>query len=194
MYNYYSFYEKIRNLLSLVLTKLFWKNARLVRYPNFIRNKKNIKYGIGFTTGYNLRVEASDTHRSLFFGDNVVIGDYCHIVGRYRLNIGNNTLIASRVFITDTSHGIYNENEFVSSPNICPNERKLTYKEVIIGSNVWIGENVCILPGVTIGDGCIVGANSVVTKSFHENCVIVGNPAKCIKIYDEGDNKWKRSK
>ena len=42
--------------------------------------------------------------------------------------------------------------------------------------------NSVILPGVTVGTRTIVGAGSVVTKSFPEgNCVVAGNPAKKIK-------------
>ena len=66
--------------------------------------------------------------------------------------------------------------------NIPPIKRSLFSKgPVIIGNNVWIGSGVIILPNVTIGDNCILGANSVVTKSFEKNSVIAGNPARLIK-------------
>ena len=55
-------------------------------------------------------------------------------------------------------------------------------KEIHIGKNSWIGANAIILPGVRLGEHTIVGAGSIVTKSFSEgNCVIGGNPAKIIK-------------
>lgn len=54
-------------------------------------------------------------------------------------------------------------------------------KDVIIGKKCWIGMNAIILPGVKLGDNTIVGAGSVVTKSFPDgNLVIAGNPAKII--------------
>jgi acetyltransferase-like isoleucine patch superfamily enzyme len=44
---------------------------------------------------------------------------------------------------------------------------------------------VKILPEVELGDFTIVGAGSIVTKSFPEGyCVIAGNPAKLIRKLD----------
>ncbi|RIM07161.1 acyltransferase, partial [Staphylococcus cohnii] len=55
-------------------------------------------------------------------------------------------------------------------------------KDVRLGKNCWLGMNSVILPGVSLGDNTIVGAGSIVTKSFDEgNVVIAGNPAKIVK-------------
>jgi acetyltransferase-like isoleucine patch superfamily enzyme len=37
---------------------------------------------------------------------------------------------------------------------------------------------------IIIGENSIVGANSVITKSFPKNSVIAGNPAKLIRTLD----------
>ncbi|MBL4936333.1 hypothetical protein JK636_11230 [Clostridium sp. YIM B02515] len=56
-------------------------------------------------------------------------------------------------------------------------------EDIIIGEKCWIGMNSVLLPGVNLGNNTIVGAGSVVTKSFPDgNCVIAGNPAKIIKM------------
>lgn len=49
-----------------------------------------------------------------------------------------------------------------------------------IGNNVNIGPNSCLIGSITIGDNCVIGAGSIVTKSFPENCTVAGNPARII--------------
>jgi len=58
----------------------------------------------------------------------------------------------------------------------------MEWNDVYIGDYCWIGANAVILLGVHLGPHTIVGAGSIVTKSFPEGyCVIAGNPAKIIK-------------
>lgn len=52
----------------------------------------------------------------------------------------------------------------------------------IIGNNVNLGANVVIIGGVKIGNNVTVGAGSVVVKDIPDNSVVVGNPARIIKV------------
>lgn len=89
------------------------------------------------------------------------------------VEIGNNVLLASKVFISDTNHGNYS-GENINSCNTPPNKRELVHKPVKIGNNVWIGENAVILAGSVIGNGGVIGANSVVSKVTSDHSVVVG--------------------
>ena len=53
--------------------------------------------------------------------------------------------------------------------------------DIIDENNVWIGGSAIVVPGVTLGDNVVVAAGAVVTKSFPDNVVIGGNPARVIK-------------
>lgn len=54
-----------------------------------------------------------------------------------------------------------------------------------IGNNVDISMGAKIIGDITIGDNCIIGANAVVTKSFPDNSVLAGVPARIIKRREE---------
>lgn len=192
--NTYSLGEIIKNTISLIYTKVFYKGARLIRRPIFVRGRKYLTYEEGLTTGYNCRIEMFDTgkgdEKKLIIGKNCKIGDYVHIAAGERVVIGDNVLMGSKILISDLNHGNYSDICEESTPNIPPDKRPIHTKPVVIGDNVWLGDNVCILQGVTIGDGCIIGANSVVTKDIPNKSVATGSPAKVIKVYDENLKIW----
>ena len=52
---------------------------------------------------------------------------------------------------------------------------------ITIGDNFWAGGGVTVLPGVTLGNNVVAGAGAVITKSFGDNVVLAGNPARVIK-------------
>lgn len=53
---------------------------------------------------------------------------------------------------------------------------------VNIGEYTWVGAGAVIKDHITIGKNCIIGAGAVVTKNISDNQIVVGNPAKFLKI------------
>lgn len=149
-----------------------------------IINPQYIEIGDNFFAMDRFRIEALDEYEnqkftpSIKIGNNVTFNSDIHIGCINTIEIGDNCLFASRIYITDHQHGDTSEGMI----DIIPTKRKLTTKgSLIIEKNVWIGEGVIILPGVVIGENSIVGSNSVVTKNIPKNSVVVGIPAKVIK-------------
>lgn len=156
----------------------------LFKYPTYLKGGEYISIGKKFKTSYRLRIEAWDKYNlsqfepSIVIGDNVSFSDNCHLGATNNITIGNNVLFGSNVYITDHFHGGTTLSELMIEPI---NRNLVSKGPVIIKDNVWIGDGVVIMPNVILGNSCIVGANSVVTKSFPDNCVIAGCPAKIIK-------------
>ncbi|MET3874851.1 MULTISPECIES: acetyltransferase [Chitinophaga] len=182
--------------INVLRTKIFFPKARLIRFPFDIRNSRNIQWQNGFTTGVGCRLEAypetSSSEPVLIIGTNVQINDYVHISAGKKVIIGNNVLIASKIFITDISHGSYGLDDVHDHPDMPPSDRMLTRKEVVIEDNVWIGEYVSVLPGAKIGKGSIIGAMSVVTREIPPYCIAVGSPARVIKKFNFETHKWEK--
>lgn len=99
----------------------------------------------------------------------------CIIQGRGTVYIGNYVGIGPNTVIISGNHSLTKQSDVVR-------------KETIIGDNSWIASNCCVLAGVVLGPRTVVGAGSVVTKSFPEGfCVLAGNPAKIIKYISKED-------
>lgn len=191
----YGFIGLVRLILDKFITIIYCNNMRIIRRPFYIRGRRNISFGKGLTTGTGIRLDAFPKEKEkkcLLFGNDIEINDYVHIAAVEKVSIGNNVLIASKVFISDHNHGNYSGSHDHDNPNSLPKERKLFSNPVIVEDNVWIGENVCILPGVTIGKGAIIGAMSLVNRDIPANTLAVGNPAKVIKRYNSSSRNWEK--
>lgn len=153
---------------------------------SFVIGNNFISIGERSIIGDNAVLTAWDSYKptgqkfcpQIIIGNDVNIGEYCHITAINRIVIEDGVLTGRRITITDNSHGVFIEKELMEKPI----ERALYSKgEVVIGRNVWIGDKVTILPGVHIGEGTIIAANTVVTKDIPAFSVCAGNPGKIIK-------------
>lgn len=124
----------------------------------------------------------------------IIIGDGCQIGSRFTISIANrgiiekNVIIAPNVYISDCSHNY----ESIGIPIMYQGITSVT-NEIIIGENSWIGANSTIVGNVHIGRGCVVGTNSFVTKDVPDYSIVVGSPAKIVKMYDTVTGQWVRT-
>lgn len=187
----------IRRLHNALISRALPNSPRLRIHPSAnMRGLRHIQIGANFTAGRHLWLEAVEEQNGqqyspiIGIGANVIVNDDVHVTAINRVTIGNNVLIASRVFISDHLHGRY-DGPNGSSPLIAPRLREVQGAgPVTIGNNVWIGDMVAVLPGVTIGDGSVIGAGSVVTRDIPPASIAVGAPARVIKTYDFEKETW----
>lgn len=57
-----------------------------------------------------------------------------------------------------------------------------TFRDTIIGNDVWLGDSARVMPGAKIGSGVIVGASSVVTGEVPDYAIVAGNPARIVRM------------
>ena len=94
----------------------------------------------------------------------------CTIEALSKITIQDNVLIGVNCSILDNDgHSLEIDNRISGTPKS---------SEIVIEKNVFIGDNVTILKGVTIGNNAVIASGSIVTKSFPENIIIGGVPAK----------------
>jgi len=114
---------------------------------------------------------------------NAIIGDNCWIGSDVMIcenvEIGDNVSIACGTKIMDHDTSYY---------RISEGKIEVEHFKVKIGSNSHTGSNSVILAGkgdVTLGDHVIVGALSLVNRSFPSGVIVAGIPAQVKKFIGE---------
>jgi acetyltransferase-like isoleucine patch superfamily enzyme len=140
--------------------------------------KKGIELGRNVSIGDYSRIIVSTSMNNvggfIKIGNNVGIGEFAYLGGAGGLEIGDDSIVGQYF-------SCHPENHKFSSQELAIRLQGVTRQGIKIGNNCWIGSKVTILDGVQIGNGCIIAAGSVITKSFADNVIIAGVPAKIIK-------------
>lgn len=183
IYNKDKSYKEKQSLFSDF--KIVGRNISIGKDHRVI-NPKYIEIGDNFLALDRFRIETFDNYNGKSFtpkikiGNNVVFNTDVHIGCINSIEIGDNCLFASRIYITDHNHG----ETSLEMLKIKPSDRPLVSKgPVVIKNNVFIGTGVAIMPNVTIGENSIVVTNAVVTKDVPPNAIVAGIPAVIIKQF-----------
>lgn len=140
----------INPLLKRVLFPNTYSSAAYIRYLQ----KKGVKIGDNCYI-WSPNHTFIDTQRP----ETLTIGDYCKIT--------QGVIILSHDYSISVAKRKYHEH--IGNMG-----------HTVIGDNVFIGMNAIILMGSRIGNNCIVGDGAVVSGSFPDDSVIVGNPARVV--------------
>ena len=179
----------LKNPKGMLLGKgVTFFNISKIHYGKFLRlgnqvyvsalSKNGIQFGDNVSIGAFSRVIVSTSLNEIgdkiSIGNNVGIGEFAYLGGAGSLEIGDECIIGQYL-------SCHPENHNYQDTTISIRHQGVTRKGIKIGRNCWIGSKVTILDGVEIGNGSIIAAGSVVTKSFPENSIIGGVPAKLLK-------------
>ncbi|MCX6762345.1 MAG: acyltransferase [Candidatus Moranbacteria bacterium] len=150
---------------------------------------KGVALGNNVIIGRNawLDISRETNGAKIFFGDGTQAGRNLVVSACKNISIGKKCLLSYNVSIMDHDHNVLD-------PDISPLEGGITEgKEIVIEDECFVGAHSFILKGVHLGKHCVVGANSVVTKSFPAYSVIAGSPAKLIRILKQEEKYEKRT-
>lgn len=141
-------------------------------------------------------------------GDNTRIWAFVHILPGSMIgadcNICDNVFIENDVVIGDRVtikcgvqiwDGLRIEDDVMIGPNatftndLFPRSKQpFVLSKTHVKKGASIGANATILAGLEIGEGAMVGAGAVVTKTVPPYAVVVGNPAKIIRMIGDDDH------
>jgi acetyltransferase-like isoleucine patch superfamily enzyme len=121
-----------------------------------------------------------DTGAIVSIGDRCSIGRGSTILGRARIEIGDDVMTGPHVYITDHNH-TYDDLE------VPIGRQWFEHDPVSIGAGSWIGAGAIILPGSRIGRHVTVAGGAVVRGEIPDNSVVAGVPAKVVRRYVDGE-------
>ncbi|GEN51689.1 sugar O-acetyltransferase [Alkalibacterium pelagium] len=128
-----------------------------------IEGRIKVEPGLRVDYGYNIHV-----------GDHFYANFHCILLDAGEIRIGKNALLGPGVSLVTPDHPMDSSQRFEG----------LEYaKPIVIGDNCWLGAGATVIGGVTLGNNVVVGAGAVVTRSFGDNVVLAGVPARVIRTF-----------
>jgi len=145
-----------------------------IKWRQRLESKRLMHCGTGVEINYSVTTVFPER---ISIGNHTYIGPRSYMNGRGGLQIGDHSILGPETVIMSSTHNY-------RLAMMIPYDEVELLKPVVIERCTWVGMRAIIMPGVKLGEGSIVGAGSVVTKSFPPGSIIAGNPAKIIDHRD----------
>jgi acetyltransferase-like isoleucine patch superfamily enzyme len=121
---------------------------------------------------------------SLRIGDKCSLNRFVKIVCLGSVQLGEGVLIGERVYISDVEYLPWTGDDTT---------RPMTdSKPVVIGDHALLGVGAIVKPGVTIGAEAYIGAGAVIHDDVPEGGLVVGNPARLVRLRNPETGVWDR--
>ena len=114
--------------------------------------------GISVTYGHNIEV-----------GDDVVIHDDVHLDDRGKLTVGDRASISDGVHVYSHDHDLVDQTEVRNFHTVIDDDARVTY-------------DAMVRAGCRVGENSVVGARAVVQGDVPDHHVVVGTPARSIRV------------
>jgi acetyltransferase-like isoleucine patch superfamily enzyme len=174
----YPFVSQGDKLSIHITTIVNRKVARRIKIGNSVQIRKD--------TWLNVPAEAGDGLK-IVIDDQCVIGARTVISAKNLIHIERDVMFGTSVLVMDHNHAY----EDIRVP--IKNQGTTRGGIIRIEQGCWIGQGaaiVCNEGELVIGRNSVVGANSLITRSFPPYSVILGNPARLARKYDLVKNAW----
>lgn len=163
--------------------------SRLDRLTKIGRNVRIVESIIGPGCEFGDEVDAENlfVSRNLSVGRNTVFargGSRIIVSNGNRCDIGSFCSIAEGLRLISIGHNYELPSTYYFRKRVMRQkiDESISRGSTVIGSDVWIGSGVFINGGIEIGHGAVIGAMSVVTQDVPPYAIVVGNPARVLKL------------
>lgn len=123
----------------------------------------------------------------IIIDDNCSIGARSTISAKNLIHLEENVIMATSILIQDHNHAYEDINQPIRSQGVTEGG------QIRIERGCWIGQGaaiVCNEGQLVIGRNSVIGANALVTRSCPPHSVIVGNPGRIARQFDEARGSW----
>ena len=136
---------------------------------------------LGFYNKDFYYIHGSSSKNNLHLGENISTNNACFNISSGDIFVGDNTIFGHDVMVVTGQHRFHKGKLCrLYKKSISTHEVPKSGNDIKIGPGCFIGSRAILIKNVVLGSDCLVAAGSVVTKSFPDNSVIAGVPARCV--------------